>query len=67
MGNLFLGRTLLSMAERPAPKLLETELEPSERGVWAAWAKGRGEQQATAAQTPAPGTAPKLVPAAQPR
>jgi hypothetical protein len=63
MGNLFVGKILLSIAGQPAPKRVEIELQPIQPGAWAVWAKSCADEQA-ATQAKVEGKAPKLVPAA---
>jgi hypothetical protein len=67
MGNLFVGKILLSIAQKPARKPVETELAPIRPGAWAAWAKASADEQAPAAETKVEGTTRTLVPSTFPR
>jgi len=50
MGSMFVGKVLMSMYGQPAKAVADADLEPIERGAWAAWAKSsEGAQAATRA------------------
>ena len=64
MGNMFVGKVLMSMYGQPAKAVADAELAPIKPGAWAAWAKSKADEQAA---TPVGEAAPTAGLEANPR